>query len=726
MAQTASTPEAESHGDCQIPLGYDGIVRIRAAPHLVLTLEEQSQPALQDLDNWQVVVGGSYENLEGSLPCRLEWTITSDSFAEKKLPHRRETFIVPNGGNFVVHEKDGTGTRPLRISVFELGLIGKGRLGYRLEPVLFGNEAVEVLPEDSRAIAYELEASIGFKVAPEELARSFFLDKIEVLHDRQVGTVMQLTPTISPLFKGMQATLDIFPLPPEGLPPDEKATVRIEWEVGDPDAASRLIWKIGFMSILGVFGELLNDDLAAVGGVESSPSLAFQYQLTLARKPPPPKAATGKGAKKQSAPAPIDQVRSEPLRALEVPRPRLKEFKVLLDDGKLGVRCRFEHFNDFVVLGFELKPYARVPEGEGWRVEELDDYLKTLFIEELVQESLDIFRNASTRSPAFFIPTSTPEDVFSRLTKIDAITVTIEKNKFEHELLDLNQLPREFVRTLKKIRGLEVFVAMRPTGIGGRVVPFWAIADYDAAPKEHEQNVPRGRRGFAPFDGGAFVSRVFASGVCSSDTVDLSGHAAQLYSPLPTIPPESREDFEVFVATVCGESIGQSEASWRGVAHTIMNRVARKYESWEGCLTPTEVIQKTGFEGYKSTRYEEARTYMKSPAASSLVYRDKLARMITLLTPIFMRQDGNCGDVVYFYSPSAQRKLGRSAPSWVNQKDGKDLVRITDAILGSAKGKEDKKDDFEFYTFKYPEKWPRMTPEERAQARAARSKAKSK
>ncbi|WNG43093.1 hypothetical protein F0U60_02520 [Archangium minus] len=59
---------------------------------------------------------------------------------------------------------------------------------------------------------------------------------------------------------------------------------------------------------------------------------------------------------------------------------------------------------------------------------------------------------------------------------------------------------------------------------------------------------------------------------------------------------------------------------------------------------------------------------------------------------------------------SFPEEIKRHAKKWhvikvplLGQKDGKDLVCITDAILGSAKGKEDKKDDL-----------PRMTPKKRA------------
>jgi hypothetical protein len=242
---------------------------------------------------------------------------------------------------------------------------------------------------------------------------------------------------------------------------------------------------------------------------------------------------------------------------------------------------------------------------------------------------------------------------------------------------------------------------------------------------DYEASEPGGASGFAPFEGGAFVSRVHATGVCTANTVDLSGTVARLVSPMPIVPPELQQEFALFITTVCGEAIGQSEAAWKGVAHTIMNRVARKYESWEQCLTPAEVITKTGFDGRKHPNGEEALKYLKSPSSVSLLYRDKMGRLITAVTPIYMRMAGNGGDPVFFYSPAAQKALHKQnpekykseIPAFVDQDRGgkKELVDITSQVLGDAK------DDFRFFAFKHPDKNRKLTAEEIEKARAARA-----
>jgi len=721
MAQTQGTPAPESHGDCQFPLGYDGVVRIRAAPHLVLKPEPRHQPTLLGLENWQVMVGGGCENLAGNVPCRLEWIVRSDSFAEKRMPHRRETCLVPDGMSFQVREKDGEGTRALQVSVYELGLLGTGSLGFRLEPLLFGNQPVEVKPGDTASIPFDLGARIDFGLAPLELTSDWMPDFIEQrVRSPRVGSVMQLKPDFSSLFNGQMATLDIYPTPVEGVSPDKSATVHLEWEIGNPEAAKDLMWRIGYMAVRGEKGEVLENRLAALGGMESSQTLGFQYRLSISQKPlePPPAPQGKKGGKKPPPPAspPVERLHADPRLALTVPRPRLKEFAVALDDGKLYVRGQFEHFSDSVTLDLTVKPYVRVPQGEGWRMEELDDYFRNLLESDRVLASFPIKHTEKQYAAANLC---LPDDVSTKLAEIETVTVSLEKGAFERELLDLTLLPRHYVEVLKQEEGLQVLAALRPTPVAGtRELPFWSLVDYEASE-------PGGSSGFAPFEGGAFVSRVLSTGVCTANSVDLSGTVSRLISPMPVVPPELQEEFTLFVTTICGESIGQSEAAWKGVAHTIMNRVARDYEIWEECLTPTEIIMRTGFDGHKHPIADVARAYLKSPATASLVYRDRIAKLITAVTPIYMRLAGNCGDVVFFYSPAAQKALHQTdpkkytseIPAFVKQDPGgkKELVEITSKVLGGVQN------DFKFYAFKHPEKNRKMTTDEIARAKAKRA-----
>jgi len=713
-------PTQASHGDCQLPLGYDGVVRIRAVPHLVLRPEPQSQPTLLSLDTWQVMVGGSCENVVGNVPCRLEWIVTSDCFAEKRVAHCRETCLSPNGKGFLVREKAGDGTKPLRLSVYELGLIGKGRLGFRLEPVLFGNPPVEVKPGDAAAIPYDLGARIDFGLAPSELTSNWLPDFLERhVRSLRVGSLIQLKPDITALFNGHLATLDIYPTPVEGASPDPSAMLHLQWEVGHPDAARVLLWKVGFLAIRGEENEVLDNRLASLGGIESSSKLGFQYRLGISKKPKAaPPAPEGKQGKKPPPPPPVEGLLADPRLALEVPRPRLKSFAVSLDGGRLGIRGNFENFSDSVELGLTVKPYVRVPQGKGWRIEALDDFFRNVLESTRVQTSLPI---QHTERQYAAVTLCLPDDVSTLLAEIETVTVTARENTFERELLDLKRLPRHYVEVLKQVPGLQVFAAIHPTLLAGtREVPFWAIADYEASE-------PGSHSGFAPFEGGAFVSRVFASGVCTGNTVDLSGEVARMSSPVPIVPPELQEEFSLFVGTVCGEAIGQSEAAWKGVAHTIMNRVARR-EEWKSCFTPTDVITKTGFDGRNHPNCDAARAYLKSPASSALEFREKLERLISAITPIYMRQAHDGGDPTYFYSPAAQKalhaldstKYPHVIPPFVNQGGDKALVDITAKVLGDAK------DDFRFFAFKFPEKNSRLTNQEIAAAKAQPQVAKGK
>ncbi|MBZ4423286.1 hypothetical protein [Myxococcus sp. RHSTA-1-4] len=491
--------------------------------------------------------------------------------------------------------------------------------------------------------------------------------------------------------------------------PDPNATVRIQWEVGHADSARVLMWRMGYMAVRGEENEVLENRLAAIGGLESSPTLTFQYRLTLSRTPPPPPDA--KKDKKQADAAPADLLEVEPQLAREVPRPRLAEFEVYVEKGRLGARGSFENFSDSVVLDLTLKPYVMLPEGEGVRVEELDDYFRNVLLASRHDASFDMEQSVDVYSTY-----CTPDDVATRLVELETVTVRSEQNVFERELLNLKKLPHKYLEALGKREGMKVFVAMTPSlGTGARVVPFWAVADYDASEPGHFT-------GFAPFEDGAFVSRVFSSGVCSANTVDMSGHVSRLYSPMPVVPRERKEEFELFIGTIAGEAIGQCPAAWKGVAHTIMNRVARRYETWVECLTPAEVIVKTGFDGRKHDTCKAALEYMRSPASSSYAHRDKIDQIITAVTPIFMRQGGDGGGVVFFYSPKAQARLHAQnptryarSPGFVSQKGDKALVEITHKVLGGAK------DDFKFYAFKRPEEFPRLTSAEIEQARATRA-----
>ena len=718
MAPLAINPLEEDHGDCQFPLGYDGVVRIRAAPHLVLELEPQQQPTLLGLDNWQVLVGGTCENVVGPIPCRLEWVVRGDSFAERRMPHRRETCLVASGKRFLVREKSGEGTKPLQISVYELGLIGTGSLGFRLEPLLFGNQPIEVKPGAAQAIPFDLGARLDFRIAPEELTNDWVPDFIErKVRKERIGTVLQLMPDFHSLFNGQYASVDIYPTPPEGLPPDPNATVRIQWKVGDAEALKEQMWRIGFLAIRGADKEVLDNRLAAIGGIESSPTLSFQYRLTLTRQPPPePTAAGAKGGKKPANAQPAESLQVDPRLAREVPRPRLGAFEVFIEKGRLGVRGRFENFADSVALDLTLKPYVLLPEGKGSRVEELDDYFQNVLLSSRYEASFPMKQSVDVHAQL-----CTPDDVAAKLAGLETVTARSQRNQFECELLNLKKLPNAYKEALGAVQGMKVFVSLMPAlGTGARVVPFWAIADYEASE-------PGLFTGFAPFEGGAFVSRVFSSGVCTANTVDLAGHAARLYSPMPVVPPERQEEFALFIGTIAGEAIGQSEAAWKGVAHTIMNRVARKYEKWEYCHTPTEVIVKTGFDGRKHDNCKAALEYLKAPAASAYAYREKVDQIITAVTAIFMRQAGDGGGVVFFYSPKAQRQLHEQnsseyplVPAFTKQKGEKELVDITSQVLGGAK------DDFKFYAFMHPEKFPRLTSAEMAAARAKPPAAKGK
>ena len=58
----------------------------------------------------------------------------------------------------------------------------------------------------------------------------------------------------------------------------------------------------------------------------------------------------------------------------------------------------------------------------------------------------------------------------------------------------------------------------------------------------------------------------------------------------------TQDDATVF-ATIYGEAANSSPASWRAIAHVIMNRVGRR--EWWKHKTPAAIVAYTGFDAFK-------------------------------------------------------------------------------------------------------------------------------
>jgi hypothetical protein len=216
-------------------------------------------------------------------------------------------------------------------------------------------------------------------------------------------------------------------------------------------------------------------------------------------------------------------------------------------------------------------------------------------------------------------------------------------------------------------------------GDGAHRPLFYSVAGYEPA---MAQGHPGGKA-FAPFRGGVFSWQTLATSVCSNLN-DLRGHDHELRAPMPGVSPGQQKEFEVFVATVAGESLGSSPKAWVGVAHTIMNRVGR-YE-WAKFNTPLAVIANTGFDAY--TKRETSDTYqcaMKYFAGQPIAHpadRDALLNLIPLVTPIYLRTAIDPTDVTFFFNPQT-RAIRDVAPNEAQ------VVEITNEVLGTPRDGRD-------------------------------------
>ncbi|MBW7567749.1 peptidoglycan DD-metalloendopeptidase family protein [Chromobacterium subtsugae] len=147
-------------------------------------------------------------------------------------------------------------------------------------------------------------------------------------------------------------------------------------------------------------------------------------------------------------------------------------------------------------------------------------------------------------------------------------------------------------------------------------------------------------------------------------------------------------DFHVFVATIYGEAAGQSTASWQAIANVIMNRIKQGRE-WKKYKTPADIVKNTGFDAYtqKNKPYQEAYNYLAN--GTSTPHSGKIDLLKSTVAPIYT---GNAADnaqrAVLYYSPKAQEKLYKKAPSW-------NFSLLEEVQVSGAE-----KDDFKFFRYK--------------------------
>lgn len=156
------------------------------------------------------------------------------------------------------------------------------------------------------------------------------------------------------------------------------------------------------------------------------------------------------------------------------------------------------------------------------------------------------------------------------------------------------------------------------------------------------------------------------------------------------------DDFSIFSATIYGEAANQSEASWRAIAHVIMNRVGTR--EWKKLRTAKDVIEKSGFDAFtdKTNNYKYAYKLISTTKMISEISDEKLKRLASAVLPVFQGKDVDPteGSVLY-YSPLAQTKLHAINPAVYREKPKWDFSKLVKVdVLGC----ED--DDFFFYRYR--------------------------
>ena len=206
----------------ELPLGFRGAVTLRLHPVITLTpavaratLQAELKPTLE--------LGGACTNLEGAVPCSLTWLILRKDGG----PAEPRTYIDPR--KVTLEGSDGRyrvladGKAAMEIDVLKLNLLGKGELGYRIQPETPGPPC-ELTPSASKIT---FDYGFGFR-------------------DRKglaVGKRLRIDPTFSEALRGSPVRLTLFDS-------DDAKAVKsyvFEWKLGEaqPGGGEALYWRFG-------------------------------------------------------------------------------------------------------------------------------------------------------------------------------------------------------------------------------------------------------------------------------------------------------------------------------------------------------------------------------------------------------------------------------------------------------------------------------------------------
>lgn len=657
-----------------IPVGFQGVVRLRLDPVIELrpstARQNLSDPAnaLAGVER-RISLTGTSTNLAGEIPCSLEWLVQSDDWdsAPRVIPETRGALAVRGQGGQYVVTLDG---KPLStVDIIKLGLVGRGKLGYRIVPAV--KNPLEVPPERS-PISFDFRA----RLAPQG--------------ELEVGSLVRLLPDFDPVFNNQCVRLTIF----EQIGELERPRHVYEWTVGNRDQEDDIVWRVGCRDALApappaapgappadVEPRLLPPVFEYVDHLEGEGG-KLEHRLRLEFVPPPKP-----NAKKQSEPL----CSLTGLQRLDAPMPRLTAFELDLRRGpRLVASGAFAGFHESLDIPLELELHGIRPSDAGG--DNRPHPLRELILDVCPPELQTSIAGEGGRVGA----------AIDRL--LSAETGALARphrsgHTFEAVLLDFTSDDGKALAPLWKAvhaAGYRIFAELRisETVTDNKPTPVVFVARYHARTEPDDDGA-----GFVPIGHGVLGPPLTSLGV-GSNMIDVGGHSSELVPPgraIERVPEDKYDDLKWFVACVVGEARNSSALAQRAVGHSIMNRIGAR--EWSATRSVKDVVTfKSAYECYgggkKVPNFVDGENYADKyiKTRGNVEGRDAvLDDLIEATLPVFLGEAGDGHDVTLYFSPSAQRQLGRTAPDWAMSSQ---LEDITDLLLAGSR------DDFKFYRYK--------------------------
>jgi hypothetical protein len=284
-----------------LPLGFNGIVRVRALPKITMTLSPFTSATVSGVAS-RLNLRGQVSNLKQPIDCTVRWLLAPDGSTAGAPPPwtgTAEMHVVPDSTTgtlsnkgFAIKEK-ASNQSPL-LDVLALGLYAKGSLGCEVELDLPDRPVVKLEPSGS-GLSVDTLAGVDLLVGDG--------DALAPGAPLRVGSKLQVRPKFAPLFNGKDVQLKVQEAG-KGYA-DEKGTAQVaEWTLG----ASNETRSVRVGCVTG--GTAPRFDFRASGATE----LRYEFTLHFMQS----------GA---------EQANAQPVRGVlaTLPKPRLLSFDLSLD-----------------------------------------------------------------------------------------------------------------------------------------------------------------------------------------------------------------------------------------------------------------------------------------------------------------------------------------------------------------------------------------------------------